>query len=715
MDKELLLAELNNNPNSFWDNFKKIQGNDETELLYLQVLYESKANIPNYYLAYYQEIIEKYYSLIPCRELSDEEKNNLLIKALDGKRNILYFINIKSYKHYLFAMNFGDVTKELQAFINRLAIDILKNMNPRHFQEFFNYLIIKGFNYNEACKLSFQIYHVLGYFKGRDVLKDLYGEISKSKIKSIFGSIDLTDVVYDLDKLEPILNTTIINILLGSSYHISNTPLKRFIQNDNDENITFFLNNLNLIISNWYLILEEYTKRSNLEALKLKLNINQIKVILESIIDTKREIKKKESFRGSKKTRYDKIPNFEIRDLPLLESDLFDYIGTFNKYVTNPRNAPYRALELSRMMENVQSKKFPQINFSEGKYRLFTFHPQDRDLISAGFRTNNCFVPQGQGDTFGEGPSLLSYCISTPYGGGIEIRDNSGKTLAFSPILRNGNVLMLHSIEGIKLTKEERALVTRMLKKWANEVIKISESNEDEKIIAVTSAEDYYLDTDVFPETVPDTKRFHIYDPTGEYKDIYTGLSYVNHILAMHNDCSVDDIKYDYEVNFEYSYTLDALGSNHKVIEFTSEELEIIKKRNDLKDEIIEYTNARRMFLKNHQDVLAMEMLRHIKELQEKSILLYREIFNLNSEARIDKYKEFCDALDSIKAIYEKIALPMDFDIYSLNKIHYSDDWFIAADYSGELHYECIEGAGYQFLIVLNDIKKQQLERSGSR
>ena len=110
-----------------------------------------------------------------------------------------------------------------------------------------------------------------------------------------------------------------------------------------------------------------------------------------------------------------------------------------------------------------------------------------------------------------------------------------------------------------------------------------------------------------------------------------------------------------------------------------------------------------------------MEMLRHIKELQEKSILLYREIFNLNSEARIDKYKEFCDALDSIKAIYEKIALPMDFDIYSLNKIHYSDDWFIAADHSGELHCECIEGAEYQFLIVLNDIKKQQLERSGGR
>lgn len=71
MDKELLLTELNNNPNSFWNNFKKIQGNDETELLYLQVLYESKANIPNYYLAYYQEVIEKYYSLIPCRELSE--------------------------------------------------------------------------------------------------------------------------------------------------------------------------------------------------------------------------------------------------------------------------------------------------------------------------------------------------------------------------------------------------------------------------------------------------------------------------------------------------------------------------------------------------------------------------------------------------------------------------------------------------------------------
>ncbi len=713
MDKELLLTELNNNPNSFWNNFLKIKKDFEKEWLYLQVIYENKVIIPNYCLMHYQEVIEKCFSLIPCRNLSNEEKNNLFIKALEGKRNVFCFINIKSYNHYLFAMNFGDVTKELMPFINRLSIDILKNMNPKHFQEFFNYLYIKGFDYNQSCKLSLQIYHVLGYFKGRDLLKDLYGEISKNKIKIIFGSIDLTDVVYDLDKLEPILNLNIINILLGSSYHINNTPLKRFINNDVDENTMFFLNNLNLILSNWHLILEEFTKRSHLEALKLKLNVHQIKVILENIIDTKREIKKKESFRGSKKTRYEKIPNFEIRDLPLLDSDLFDYIGTYNKYVTNPRQAPYRALELSRMMENIETKKFPQISFKDGKYKLFTFHPQDRDIISAGFRTNNCFVPQGQGDSFGDGPGLLSYCVSTPYGGGIEIRDDVGKTIAFCPILRNGNVLMLHSIEGIKLTKEERWLVTRMLKKWASEVLKISANSKKDAIITVISAEDYYLDTDVFSEILPNNNKFHIYDPTGEYKDIYTSLDHDNHILAMENGYTVNDIKYDFEVTYNYPYKIDALASNYQVIEFTLEELEIIKQRNELKDEIIEYTNARRMFLKNHQDVLAMEMLRHIKMLQEKSILLYQNIFNLNNENRIDKYKGFTDALDFIKAIYEKIDLPIDFDIYNLTKIYYSDDWFIAFDNLGNLHYECLAGGEYQFLIVLNDIKKQ--ERSNAR
>ena len=45
------------------------------------------------------------------------------------KRNVYNFINIKSYNHYLFVNIFDDLPKELAYFINRVSIDVLKNMN----------------------------------------------------------------------------------------------------------------------------------------------------------------------------------------------------------------------------------------------------------------------------------------------------------------------------------------------------------------------------------------------------------------------------------------------------------------------------------------------------------------------------------------------------------------------------------------------------------
>ena len=706
--KEKLIIKLKDEPQKFWEEFNELAGNFDILWQYLQAIYETHSVIPLECSAKYQNAIEAVYALIQCKDISINERRNLIIKALKGERNPYNLLNIKSYNQYLFVMNFGEIYKELCGFVNRLSVDILNNMNSKHFQIFLSILENKGFNYTDSVKLAFQVYHVLGFYKGRDFLLGKYGDIPKSKLKNIFGSIDLSEVVYDLDKKEPILNNTIINLLLGESYHVQNTPIKKYLDNSANEDINYFVENLNLVLSNWDLIITEYTKRANLEALKLRLNIGQIRTILSNIIDMKRDIKRKESFRGRKKARYEKIPNFEIRDLPLLESDLFDYISTFNKYVTSPRTAPERAVTISRMMEEKDSKKFPEVSINEGKNYLFTFHPQDRDIISAGFRTSNCFVPNGAGDGYGVGVSLLEYCATTPYGGGIEIRDKVGKTVAFSPILRNGNVLFVHSIEGIKLTSEEKKVVMLLLKAWADEVIKISnEKEKDGGIALVVTAEDYYIDTNIFPDVLDESKRFHIYDPENKYNDMYGNFSNPSRIISLRKGSSIDEIRYDYPIDYDYVYSISELGSNHKIVDFSENELAMFQDLNEMQNQIVVLAETRKMLLKNHQEVLAMEMLREIRRIKENFNEKYQELFKISTNHRVDQFKEFNDAYQTIKTIYEEIDSQLDFDIYTAKRIYYSDNWFVAVDLNGELHYECIAGAEYQFLTVLNDVKRQ--------
>ena len=707
MEKDKLMMMLKNNPSSFWQEFNNLPENFKIELDYLQVIYASRVNIPKECGAKYQSIIKKIDSLIQCKDISVDEKRELIVKSLNGERNPYNFLNIKSRNHYLFVLNFGDIPKELCSFVNRLSMDILNYMNSKHLRIFVGILMEKGFDYVDSVKLAFQVYNVLGFFKGRDFLQDKYGEVSKGKLKSIFGSIDLSEIIYDLNTKEPILNDTVINLMLGESFHVKGSPIKKYLKGEEDENTKFFLENLNLIYSNWDLINREYIRRSNLESLNLRLNIGQIKAILTNIIDMNRDIKRKDSFRGRKKIRYEKIPGFEIRDLPILESDLFDYVGTVNKYVVDPRNAPKRAVELSRMMEGKTSKKFPEVSINEGKNKLFTFHPQDRDIISAGFRTGNCFVPNGSADGFGVGAGLLEYSIATPYGGGIEIRDKVGKTIAFAPILRNGNVLFIHSIEGIKLTSEEKKIITLFIKTYADEVIRESHEKEGDKgIVAVVCAEEYNVDTKAYIDTLDDEEKFHVYDPSGRYKDIYGNFNSTNGVIAYKDGCNKESIKLDEEVSYDYAYSLSELENNHKIIEFTLEEMVIIKDLDEAKRQVSEIASTRMILLKNHQNVLAMELLREISKIKSIAMGRYQELFN-TSLSRVDSYQEFSSAYQAIKSIYEETGSEVDFDIYSMKRIYYSDNWFVAVSFTDELYYECISGAEYQFLTVLEDVKKQ--------
>ena len=265
-------------------------------------------------------------------------------------------------------------------------------------------------------------------------------------------------------------------------------------------------------------------KQQNKSKLKLKLNISKVEEIFKIVAQ--------------------KTPELEVRDTPLLNSDVFDYVGIDTQYTSYPELARKRAIELSRRMENQTSKKFPNIVKSNGTYTLRVYNPQDRRIISAGYKTNCCFRPNGNADNEGMDNSLLNYCVSNEYGGGLEIVDDKGKVIMFSPLLRNGNVLMIHSIESnYGENPEIMQQVHELLKEYATECISTSYENGDE-IDFVTITNLHYLNTKFTEGFLPKNAEFSLFDEKEMFKDAYTNLDSGHAVLAHKEGKTFSDIKY---------------------------------------------------------------------------------------------------------------------------------------------------------------------------
>ncbi len=701
------------NIKTFWETFDSLNNNNPEKWQMAKKVYEFKLDIPQN--STYYEYLGSLLAKIKIKEIDDAEKYSLLTLAFSDKRSIESIINIKNYKQYLYVKYYGNLPKELENFVSRLSIDILKNMNVNHFNEFVDLLMGLGFLYHEAVEYSVKIYNFMGYFKGRDLLNQRYGVISKTEIENIFSDIDLSNVTYDINKKEPNLNEKLIKMLLGENYNAKDTPIKQYLAKLASQDVIFFVENINLIAKEWYKILIEYTKRKNLVPLNLRFNIAQIRDILNELANTKRRIKQKEYYKGKKKTRISKLSQYEERDEPLLESDILDYIGTNSKYVLLLHKLIDRTIELSRMMEGNYSKKFPNITINFSDYTLYTFHPQDRDILSAGFRTDNCFLPVGAGDSVGYNPSLLHYCATTPYGGGVEIKNQSGNTLAFCPILRNGNVMLIHSIEGIKLNKNEKRLVTSMLREWADKIILESAKSEGEYgIVAVLTTNNPNLDKCQTYGEISSKYKFHFYDPQSEMKEVYSNLEYAHFLVSLKEAKTLNDISYDEPVEYDYDYK-ELKPTSYSQVNFSFEEIQIIRKLYELEESKINNTNYRYQMLKIHQEVAAMELLREIKKIDEQFYQKYQELFRIMKDKKRDLYSDFKDLVEIIKDILQEKGLNIQIDFYNIKTIYYTEDWFIIITQENELITEAKDELDEEYLSVLDEQKKKLNMDSGGR
>lgn len=755
-EKNLLISnylnqKLSTSPNEVFNLVLKTD--DEMLILAIsQIFYKNKTLLPNNVKEKCNKLLNQISTNYKEMNFDETYINTFMNLLISGERSIFNFNNISNLKQLLYVIHFKDLTEEdeyFKLYIDRLSYDALTKTNIKQYNDIYKLLLSQKYGEFNSKSLAFSAYLTIGYQRSMDLFNQNsdknYGPINIDKLEHLFGDIDLSEIVFiqEGNKFAPKLNEQLINLLYGQNYKIKNTPIRNFLNKFNDmkqyinlqiekinadldlteidkkkkikklnenyniycKEIRTFISKLSSIINGWDIIEEEFIRKQNLSKLNIKLNIPQINEIMDNLALVRKEIQTSNK-QEIKKIR---IPDYQTRDYPLLKSDLFDYVGIQNQYTIKPELAPKRAVELSRMMEHKTTKKFPNINLRFKQYTIKVFNPQDRNLISAGYRCGCCFRPNGTGDNCGQNDGLLAYCVNSEYGGGIEINDDEGKTLMFSPLLRNGNILMLHSFETIGINEEEKEIVNLLLKEWSSKVLEVSKEQEnDEALIAVaiTDLNSEYLDLLEYVCILPEDKKFKVYDPELIYKEMYNNLgANAHHIIEIQENKGINDIKYNYPVNKKYEYPINT--QDMKVVNVNNEQLELIKEIVTIKNQISTLSNKKLKLIKSgNEELLSFEITRQIKELKSINIEKYKKLSSLSRNSQKDLLSEYIEGIENINYVCTQLGIENETLTRDFIRIYYCQEWYLGITLDNKLYGNFINGSEVQFYSVLSQISK---------
>ena len=700
------------------------EDNNKVVSMILWILHqiEEKPNLKSMQLDYFKDILLHRVNMELSKFINNHKLiNDYILKTKNGKLNPFNYFYVKNNEKCLEFMTylFDISSNEQSQYASSVPKEIINKINIKHLSIIRDLLIKLNVRENNLYKLAINIYMTIGYERAVDLLttnpQKNYGVVDENILNEMFNNINLYDTLFEEkgNGYVPKLNEQLINIIFGKNNKIKNTPIRNFLNNYSDkeeeinrnierlkkdlsltpeeretkiseyqkqletykDNIKEFFKNIGKCFIEWDIIEEEFIKKQNKSKLELKINISSILDILKNI----------KSIRGDLD---------DVRDAKLIESDVFEYVGYDTQYTTDPERAPLRAVTLSRQMEDKYIKKIPNISISKGKYTIRVYHPQDRRLLSAGYRSGCCFRPNGNADNMGENNSLLRYCATNEYGGGVEIVDNEGNTIMFSPLLRNGNVLMIHSIETTHSPIPSEC--NELLKEFADKVIDESTKNGD-NISYVVITDLHYLDTSITEGTLSTDKKFKVYDPTGEYAGMYNNLDRNHMILSHSKEKKVDDISYG-EVTSSYQFEKEKVFNQFEV---NNELVLLCSNLDSLKNEIIVLSNKRQIKLKKGKEEESFELLKQIKEKKATYNSIYKQVLDMK------KGKDYYKETKNIIYVFSKYCKDLNFtDLVNYSQIMYSSDWYIAIRTDGIVEYNCLDSGYDELLHYLRNLKE---------
>ena len=163
------------------------------------------------------------------------------------------------------------------------------------------------------------------------------------------------------------------------------------------------------------------------------------------------------------------------------------------------------------------------------------------------------------------------------------------------------------------------------------------------------------------------------------------------------------DIVYDQEVQKSYQYPnlIDI-----KTVSVSPEQLEVIGQIRDNKNKIIALANKRKEYLQEKQQEQAFEMIKAISELRKINLILQRNLYAMNPNAKKDILSDYIDGVEMANQVCDELKITRKAETHGFSQIFYSEGWYLGIAQDGKLYGDCIKGFEPQFMSALADIKK---------
>lgn len=463
--------------------------------------------------------------------ISSTIRRNMNLKLLDYQiiSKLLYIQNNNDYELKMqFYLKFGIALYRVD-YLNGITAEQISKVNVKHINK------IKQLVDNEEqdeiavqYANSIKLYFIYGYERSLDILKERYGTIDKT----FFDNVAKTDISRVTMKEEgskyiPIVDMRFINFM--------------FERQDNNHFIEMLKNKESSVYRMWYHFYNNYDHILN----KCHNQITLKKLV--SILETE---------------KYDIDRGLITPDNYLLNKNIFlENIILGNKTRHSNTKVLEEIITIYNQMRKRLESSIPYVENKDNEYSYQSMYLDDPIIFTLGYRADCCIR------TLDIAHFHLKHAALCRNGRVMLIYHNN-ELAAFAPLKRNGNVLIVNSIECIKKDKKYREGIINALNEAILEMVNVCALSEEPIDLVCIGSGAYAKPTgETFPATIPTPTIYE--SDIDEYKntDCY------------HKKLDIIYVKEDF--NFSNIYSKDPKTSymdprpNVKEIISTSDKMEV--------------------------------------------------------------------------------------------------------------------------------------------
>ena len=498
-------------PNLRHEHFIKLNNIDA---LYMQMIPEYLGN--NKY--YINRFINYIFGLIVNFDCTEEEKS--ILKSLlefKIKNNTIsradynMLLNNVTREKSLFYLKFGQIDRNMN-YLSGITTKQLLNVNIKHVNMIAKYL--KEENEDELSNTyakAIKMYFIFGLERSLEILNGKYGKLNNYFFNALMKvNVSMVELIPEGNKTTP---------------HIKKAFIDYMFAKKDDNHFIDCLKDIELKLSRyWYLLY------NNFEEIKEKCNgtitPEKLYIILTELSNTKG------------------IGTIEPDYYRLKENDVLCNILLGNKARRNDEEV---YSEVTRIYDKMKLRTESSIPYVEGElpngYRYETAKLDDPIIFTLGYIGNCCIRVHDIAHNH------LLHAALCRNGRMLIIYNENGHVKAFSPLKRNGEVLIANSIECANRLNDKNAV--EAFSKAIKDIVSTSKGNEEKPIRLVCIGNNSYTKptTTEFPKSTVAPTIYEKDDPIYRDTDIYHR---VLDIVYKDPKLNLDNIRYG-SPSHEYS------------------------------------------------------------------------------------------------------------------------------------------------------------------